>query len=221
MRASKTRLSKTRASKMSACAVLAACGAAAPAQLVSYILDDGAGGFNIGPSQFDAWMTWGNVFDAVPGGEIITEVSVSLSSGVAPGTPMKILIYDDPTNDLDPRDGVLLSVTDAVGGATALDEFLRFDVNPATVSGSFFVAIAMDVPQRQSTARMDQDTLGTRSWLFYDGVFNTDLSTQGFDLRMSDSPFNGTWMVRAGGIPTPGGLGLLGVAGFLVTRRKR
>lgn len=188
---------------------------------IDYVLDDGSGGFNNGPGAFDAWMIWGNVFDAQAGGETINEVSVSFAGSLAAGTALKIVIFDDPTDDLDPTDAQIVSVTDGVSQSTTVDTFATYAIPEVTVSGTFFVGVAMDLAQGQAAARMDQNTLGTRSWTFFDGAFNTDLSTQGLAQLSSDGPFFGTYMVRARGIPTPGAAGLLAVGAVFAARRRR
>jgi len=60
----------------------------------------------------------------------------------------------------------------------------------------------MDVPQSQSVARMDPQTLGERSWLFFDGEIDLDdLGSAPVVFNMAMHPFNGSWMVRAHGRP--------------------
>ncbi|MEL6740278.1 MAG: hypothetical protein AAFP26_06450 [Planctomycetota bacterium] len=200
---------------------LGAGGRSALASGVDYVLDDGSGGAVIGPSAFDAWLTWGNVFDVAPGGELINEVSVSFGTGFDVGREIKITIFDDPTDDLDPRDAVALTVVDAVTRATTVDTFATYAIPETAVSGTFFVAVSLDARQGEAFARQDQSTPGVRSWYFFDGVFNTDLGTQGLAVQNTQGPFPGTWMVRAGGVPTPGALGVLLIAGGMVVRRRR
>ena len=171
------------------------------AQCPDFILDDGSGGFTIGPSEFDAVMTWGNYFDVEPACPWITEVSVSFSGSLPEGTPLTIIVYRDPDGDGDPTDAVPISAASHESRSTSTSTFATYAIRPTDVGPDvgFFVAVAAFIQQRQSAARMDQDTLGTRSWLFYDGELLPDLGAAPFILRMSDSPFNGTWMVRASG----------------------
>ncbi|MFG0285815.1 MAG: GC-type dockerin domain-anchored protein [Phycisphaerales bacterium JB039] len=175
----------------------AALTVAAPARAEEYILDDGSGGFTIGPSDFDAQMTWGNYFDTDPACPWITGLRISFSGSLPPGTPLTLMIFDDPDDDLDPANAVPLALTSAVSGATGSQDFIDYRMRPVRVEGGFFVAASAFVAQRQSTARMDQDTLGVRSWLFFSPELTLDLGAAPFSLRMSESPFVGTWMVRA------------------------
>ncbi|MFI4882626.1 MAG: GC-type dockerin domain-anchored protein [Phycisphaerales bacterium JB064] len=166
-----------------------------------YVLDDGSGGFTIGPSDFDAMVTWGNYFQPSTACGWLTEVSVSFPGSLPVGTPLTVIVYADADGDGDPTNSVVVSAASHESQATSTSTFATYPIRPTAVgSGGFFVAIAAFVPQRQSVARMDQDTLGINSWLFYDGQLVPDLGAAPFILRMSDSPFNGTWMVRASAV---------------------
>jgi len=185
------------------------CAAPALAQQVDYILDTGTGTFNIGPSQFDANMTWLNSFDTITGGETITSVSVSFGGiedfkGNIGSDQLTIAILNDPNNDHDPSDAVLLSTTPAQWVDTGFGEFVLYPIEPTPIEGVFFVAVMMDVIQRANPASMDPNatTAGAQSWLFYNPKPNLeDLGSSPFILRMSDSPFLGAWMIRATGEP--------------------
>lgn len=191
-------------------ALVAALGFSAQAGpgVFEYRLDDGTGNFTIGPSQFDANMTWLNAFEAEPGFERITRVSVSFgdifdNSGVPGSDAVTVAVLEDPTDDADPADAVLLATGTGVWTDQASNVFLTFDLDQAAeVEGTFFVAVVMDVIQRANPARMDPQGqgAGSRSWLFYNPEPNlTDLGSSPFILRMADSPFLGAWMIRAEG----------------------
>lgn len=175
----------------------ALCAAPAPAQ--QYILDDGSGGFTIGPSEFDATVIWGNYFDADPAYPWITTIRVSFPSSLPAGTPVALVVFDDPDDDLDPANAVPVALASGVSVETGPQEFADYPVRPAYVEGGFFIAAVVEAQQRQAVARMDQDTLGVRSWLFFNGELDLDLGASPFILRMDESPFRGTWMVRAVG----------------------
>ncbi len=176
--------------------------------LVEYALDDGAGNFTIGPSQFDANMTWLNTFEAQPGFETIFEVFVSFgdisdNDGNTGPDGVTVAVLEDPNDDGDPADAVLVSTGAGVWTDEGPNTFLSFRLDsPATVEGTFFVAVMMDVIQRANPARMDPqgEGAGSLSWLFYNPEPNLDdLGSSPFILRMSDSPFIGAWMIRAEG----------------------
>lgn len=174
-----------------------------------YRLDDGAGNFLIGPSQFDANMTWLNTFQAEPGFERITRVRVAFggiedNNGVAGSDLVTVAVLEDPNNDADPTDAVLLATGTGRWVDAGLNAFVEFDLDePVTVTGIFFVAVMMDVRERANPARMDPqgEGAGSLSWMFFNPAPNLDdLGSSPYVLRMSDSPFQGAWMIRAEGV---------------------
>jgi hypothetical protein len=192
----------------------AAGGAGGTPDPFEYRLDDGTGNFTIGPSQFNANMTWLNTFQAQAGRERITRVSVSFgnifdNNGVAGSDAVTVAVLNDPNNDGNPADAVLLATGTGTWTAQASNTFLHFDLDTdAVVEGTFFVAVMMDVLQRANPARMDPQGqgAGTLSWLFYNPEPNLDdLGSSPFILRMADSPFIGAWMIRAEGTATDAG----------------
>ncbi len=184
----------------------------AHAQQVDYILDTGVGTFNIGPSQFDANMTWLNSFNTIAGGEYITNISVSFGdieddNGIPGSDIVTLAILADPNNDHDPTDAILLSTTTVQWMDTGFGEFVEYPITPTQVEGVFFVAVVMDVLQRANPASMDPNSpsAGTQSWMFYNPKLNLkDLGSSPFILHMSESPFQGAWMIRATGESTAG-----------------
>jgi len=186
--------------------VCGAAGADCP-EGVEYGHDDGSGNFNIGPSQFDANMIWMNSFETAAGGEVIERVRVSFGGieddmGVFGSDEVRIGILDDPTDDHDPSDAVLVGSGVGTWVDVGFSEFLEFEVEPSVVDGVFYIAIEMDVLQRANPARMDPDSLtgGTQSWLMYhDGPNLASVGTSLYILKMSESPFLGAWMIRGEG----------------------
>jgi hypothetical protein len=179
----------------------------AVAQCFEYAQDDGTGNFTIGPSEFDANMTWLNSFSALEGGEIISSISVSIggiddNNGVLGSDLITVALLDDPNNDGDPSDAILLTTATFQFQDLGTNVFEGTEIAPTEVSGGFFVAIEMDVLQRANPARMDPQGPGSgnESWLFYNPESRLDnLGNSKFILRMSDSPFWGAWMIRADG----------------------
>ncbi len=179
----------------------------AHAQGVQYILDDGAGNSTIGPSAFDATMTWLNYFTAQEDGEIMNEISVAFGgieddTGVAGPNLVTVAILDDPNNDGDPADAVLLTTATTQWQDLEPNDFQTVPVAPVEVAGGFFVAVEMEVLQRANPARMDPQGIGagSASWLFFNPESRLEnLGNSEFVLQMSDSPFRGAWMIRASG----------------------
>jgi len=181
----------------------------AGAQEVDYTLDTGVGNFNIGPSQFDANMTWMNSFDTIEGGELITQVSVSFGDiedddGIAGSDIVTIAILNDPTDDHDPSDATLLSTSTGTWAEVGFSNFIDYDIEPTEVDGVFFVAVMMDVRERANPASMDPNSpsAGTQSWMYYNPKPNLeDLNSSPYIRRMADTAFVGAWMIRALGEP--------------------
>jgi hypothetical protein len=196
--------------------------AAPAANAFEYVLDDGTGNFNIGPSQFDAQMLWGNYFDAQAGYETITSISVSFAGSVPIGEPVTVVLFDDPNDDLDPTNAVPLAQATGTTVAAPLNTFISFDIPDTPITGGFFVAAMMNLNQGQVAARMDPQRQHSRSWLFFDGEIDlNDLGGSPLFYNMADTPFNGTWMVRAVGVPESGTLLYCLLAAMAIISRRR
>ena len=90
----------------------------------------------------DLW--WGNLFAADGGADTITEVQTSFGAAALPGSisngsAVTIGIWDDPNNDGDPSDGVLLwSIATTVTNADS-DTLNAYSTGGIAVSGNFIV----------------------------------------------------------------------------------
>jgi hypothetical protein len=63
------------------------------------------------PPPFD--YVWLNHYTVVPGGQYITHISQPWTWSTHSGDPITLLVYDDPNNDGDPHDAVLLTAVPA------------------------------------------------------------------------------------------------------------
>ena len=206
---------------VAASALLALAAAATPAVAsFEYAYDDGSGSTTIS-AAFDATHHWGNYYFAQPGADTIVSLEISFSSNLPVGLDLTLLVYDDPDNDGDPRNAVLIYQSQSETRRTLPQEFASYEIDPTGVSGGFFVAAAVTVPRGQAVGRADIDNPGTNSWLFFDGPLNTDLASTPFQLRMSEGPFNAAWMFRATAVPGPGGLVVLAPLVLGAGRRRR
>lgn len=187
-----------------------------------YAHDNGSGNVNIGPAFAEpAEMLWGNYFEVEGGYNTITSVSVAWGS-IEPGLEAQLLVFDDPDNDLDPGNAQLLASTTGLTAVPQSNEFVEYPIGEVQVSGGFFVGVLMEVDNTQRPGRLDTQTISGRSWLFFDDRIDVgDLGGSPYILNMDDAPFPGTWMVRAGAVPSPGGAAVLGAAGLLVMSRGR
>lgn len=132
---------------------------------------------DVGSTQNDwgggvATTCWLQAYSAEGGSDTITEVLTSYGTPAFPGSlatglPVQILIYEDPNDDMDPTDGVLLWSTAGVTTSVDTDILISYPVNPpVTVSGVFFIGAACthnanDYPAPRDTT---QSSLG-RAWM--------------------------------------------------------
>ena len=151
----------------------------------SYQLDDGSS---------EGWTSYGssdhmtfNAFEAQPGQETITSISVELSSR---GNPKAVFLYQDLDNDNKP-DGneKLLEVATNLTGTSG---FTNIAIPETTVSGTFFVAALYEGNGTDNTwVYQDNTTPAGNSWisLASGGTFNPD--------SFSAFSFSNNWMLRA------------------------
>ena len=112
-----------------------------------YQYDDGSSEGTLGAGEL-VEMVWIQRFVAIPGSETIESVSTCFGtpydpggSGVLPGDPFRVFVWDDPNEDGDPSDAVLLASATAYADAGSIetDVFQKVSIGPVEVSGSFFV----------------------------------------------------------------------------------
>lgn len=176
------------------------CPLGAVAQTVEYVLDNGVGNINTGPGTTppNGQVLWGNVFTAQAGGERITAISVAFGTATA-GTPVTAVLLDDPNDDGNPSDGVLLSSGQGQVANPRSNTFTRIEIPPAVVSGRFFVGIVMDYTAADRPARQSGGVPnGNWSWLYV--APQIDLSNlAGSPIIRAQGAIPGTWMIRATG----------------------
>ena len=137
-----------------------------------YQYDDGSTEGTLGAGEL-AEMVWIQGFVAVPGSETIVSVSTCFGtpyspggSGVLPGDPFRVFVWDDPNDDGDPADAVLLASATAFvdAGSIDTDVLQKVTIDPVDVSGSFFIGAA--VLSEMYPAPMDAEgTSLTDSWV--------------------------------------------------------
>lgn len=205
-------------------AVLGFSGALA-ARAGTYQLDDGAGSNNLGPS-FACEFLWGNVFDVQPGAETISTISVAFGTINAPSErPVRVYLYQMVTAN-NPRDAVLVATATGMSGLPRTNTFLDFAIPPTQVHGQFFAAISMQVYGDANVipARYDRDGAAnsSRSWFFgADSYLDMPLSDAPFSGSMNNNIIQGVFMVRAQGVPAPGGVAVVLLAVLAPRRRRR
>jgi hypothetical protein len=104
--------------------------------LETYLLDSNWGNWMAGGVGDRLWM---NQFTAVSGADCIDSIAVCF--GYLPtGRKAYVLLYDDPNDDGDPHDAVLLNITETTVADAATGSYFTVPIAPTRVSGSFFVA---------------------------------------------------------------------------------
>ncbi|WP_299485874.1 choice-of-anchor Q domain-containing protein [Acaryochloris sp. IP29b_bin.137] len=122
----------------------------------NYSVDDGnsetslLGNSSLGPRD----VLWFNQFNAAPGADTITGISLAWGSPNQPaftidGDPIVVALYEDPNDDGNPDDAVLLTTANAQVVNPNTDQFATISIDPTVVSDSFFVGALL--PNQPST----------------------------------------------------------------------
>jgi hypothetical protein len=140
-----------------------------------YIYDDGTTENLLGWTS-GGEMCWMHYFDAA-GGDTITEIATAFGSalytGYNPGngTPATLYIWDDPTNDNDMLDAVLLQSMNVTVVNVDTDMVNYFTLTtPQPVTGGFFVGAMQNHNAGQFVAPMDQSNPVNGGEAWYAGV---------------------------------------------------
>ncbi|MFT5154145.1 MAG: hypothetical protein ACI841_004152, partial [Planctomycetota bacterium] len=115
-------------------------------------------------------LGWLHCFDAIGGMDVVEEISTAYGSplvlGLTPGRPVTLGIWDDPTNDCDPTDAVLLWSDDVTAGQEDTDQFNVYPVPQVPVMGSFFVGVITDNIVGEYPLPFDEDIPSDQStWI--------------------------------------------------------
>jgi hypothetical protein len=186
-------------------------GNAIPAEIQSqwtspYQWDDGSTENGVG------WITGGDLcfttrFDVAGGGQdTITKVRASFGyvggTTVSAGTPVKVFVWDDPNDDDNPNDCVLVATANGVTSSPNSDTLEHFPIPPASVSGRFYIGAVIAGPAGTYPGPMDTTAVvpgvawltGTNTIGAYTGVpFTGDKGL----FKMSSIGFPCNWLLRA------------------------
>lgn len=188
-------------------AVLAIClgafGAEAWAQPVvgQYSLDDGAGELNTGaeasqPVELTTW--WANAFTAAPDFDLIFSIDVAWGGDgdLVGGEPATVLLYDDPNDDFDPTDLVLLASAPTTLQDPEQDIFHAVPITPTLVEGVFFVAVIMDHSNGAHPAAVDTSSVLNKSRMAIDFAGGIDPADV-YGTALHTIFENGNYLLRA------------------------
>ncbi|HUR29732.1 MAG TPA: hypothetical protein VM509_16190 [Planctomycetota bacterium] len=186
-------------------------------QVTSYTIDDGTTDSSLG-LNLGGTLCWFQRFDTQPGAsyDVISEVLVTYGFpanpgfGMPDGTPATVCVWEDPTDDGDPSDAVLL-VQQATTVQNNDTNFLTsVPIPPVTVQGKFFVGLFLSHPAGKFPASRDTGTASAGRAFFVgtippNGPFDpahlaSAGHTQIFSLdTAAGGSLNSVWRVRAVG----------------------
>lgn len=175
------------------------------------VLDDGSFENGIGLTN-GGKLAWISRFGRIGATTVVTDVSTAYA-GVANGTPTDILVWDDPNDDGNPFDAVLVYQgvsTVQNSGASVLNPHA---VLPAvSVNGYFFVGVGCAHGASQFPAPLDQTSPNCASpeptWIVGDTSGNVDYATLANNnvppQTASSAGFPGFWLLRGACSGEPG-----------------
>lgn len=125
----------------------------------NYGVDDGTTETSIGLAD-SGTLAWFNALEAQPGCEQISEIWIVWGApGALPmptnGSPAKIYLWDDPTNDGDPTDAVLLVEQAVTVQNVGTGAETRYNIPITSVSGTFFIGASITSPTIVRGAAID------------------------------------------------------------------
>jgi hypothetical protein len=146
---------------------------------------------------------WAHCFDSGTGDTLaIVESTFGTSTatnGPANGDPCYIYVWDDPNNDGNPIDGVLIGTATGVVAGTNTDIFNEYVLDaPTAVTAKFFVACHVYQAVGIYAAPMDESTpYGGEAWFMGGAVFDpNDLTTTAM-YELGSIGFPAYWLLRA------------------------
>ena len=172
-------------------------------------LDDGTSEDSVGIDAAGFGVLWMNKFGSAGESNVITTVSATYGNSAFPGfcppngTPTLAGIWNDPTNDGDPSDAVLLATAPSTVQNGDLDIFNDITFSPPVVtSGVYFVGVGLvEPPSGHFPASLDESQAsGGRSWVVGNntGQCNySSLSSNSIPPLDEDNVVPGVWLIRA------------------------
>jgi len=170
-----------------------------------YLVDDGTHENSIGLTM-GGDLFWLNYFTTTASCEVIHTISIAWGL-MSNGGLCTILLYDDPNDDGNPIDAVLLYQTTTTVANADLDIFTDVNITPTLVSGGFCVAaIIWNHPAGEFPASIDWSSPSQlSSWIAYSNSPPFDIYNLGNPNHIrgliDDFGFGGNWLLRAEGQP--------------------
>jgi hypothetical protein len=174
-----------------------------------YAHDDGApnSGLSYGIATDFCWF---HSFTTFGPADSITKVQVMWEPGsIPPGTPVTVCVWEDPNDDGDPSDAILVSQQASTVPSVATYAYTTYPVAPALVHNRFFVGAFVTTDGSFGTIGLiDFNTPLTHIAYFATdapGFFDPALLSTSFynHIETIGTMFHGVFMLRAEGAGTP------------------
>jgi len=172
-----------------------------------YWLDNDAviGYVGSGAGIVGADLLWLNQFNVLPGRRMIDHLAMPRSPFFRNGESITFLVYDDPNNDGDPADAVLLTAVTVpfiVGPVPTLHPPYMLVPIPPTVVGepgeSFFIGALTTCRSPDSVAAFDTDAdTSDRSWYMQSGPGRLQYADLSQNSKSPQLVSGFDWMLRA------------------------
>ena len=162
----------------------------------AYRYDDGSSDDLLGLTN-GGELAWIHAFEAEGGSDTIATIQAAWGSalwmGHSPGdgSPATVYVWDDPTNDGDPSDAVLLTSFATTVANVDTDILNDIDIPDTPVTGTFFIGASVPHSAGQYVAPLDTGTpYGGQAWIAGEvapGVFDpSNLGAAGVFDNMSN-----------------------------------
>jgi len=148
--------------------------------------------------------------------QVVTSVLVAYESPTypigapPPGTPARVFVWDDPNNDANPRDAVLLAAVNTIVQNPGTDILNEVPVPPTyvgPVGDWFFIGASSNQAPGEEPAAIDLSTLpSSQAWIAGSntpGGFDPNNLMGGIGLYRLTGYFVGDWLLRANAVPEP------------------
>ncbi|MCP3919272.1 MAG: hypothetical protein GY711_27345 [bacterium] len=197
--------------RFAAAVVLATC----PAFAQTYSYDNGSteNALSLGINFIPGEIAMLHGFAASGGSDVLTQMQVGVGTALAPvgvhdGRPLTLAVWDDPNDDFDPSDAVLLHQSTVTVTQSNTDLKVSYPLPNVPVTGNFFVGVVMQ-DMGDFPVGLDLDAGGSPSaWIVGAGP-NVPLDL----MNLAGAPFglssqtNAVFLVSADGGGTTGPIG--------------
>lgn len=169
-----------------------------------YALDDGTMESAIGYSLPEDYC-WLQSFEAVGGFDTITKVMAFLPPNTPVGTPITFCVWDDPNDDGDPNDAILVVQRPTTVQYAGLNVFVDYPLmQPAPVHGTFFVGAFLTEDGTMGPAALDYSTNPHKAWFSFNsaGMFDPTNLSNNFPpthIETIGAGIHGAFLLRAQG----------------------